>query len=71
MKILLITNEQRKQLVEAIRYVDLVIPEQDRQQKRSDMHEYHMGVQVVYLPRTQESEVTGSRIGCLFITAFK
>ena len=34
------TYEQRKQLLEAIRYVDLVIPEKSWQQKRSDMHEY-------------------------------
>ena len=30
--------EQRKQLLEAIRYVDLVIPEEDWKQKPSDMH---------------------------------
>ena len=34
--------EQRKQLLESIRYVDLVIPEENWQQKRSDMHEYHV-----------------------------
>ena len=34
--------EQRKALVEAIRYVDLVIPEESWSQKRSDMHEYHI-----------------------------
>lgn len=34
--------EQRKQLLESIRYVDLVIPEESWQQKRSDMHEYHI-----------------------------
>ncbi|MBC9884002.1 glycerol-3-phosphate cytidylyltransferase, partial [Bradyrhizobium sp. INPA01-394B] len=34
--------EQRKQLLEAIRYVDLVIPENDWHHKRSDMHEYHI-----------------------------
>lgn len=34
--------EQRKQLLEAIRYVDLVIPETNWQQKRSDMHKYHV-----------------------------
>ena len=34
------TYEQRKALVEAIRYVDLVIPEESWEQKRSDMHEY-------------------------------
>ena len=36
------TYEQRKQLLESIRYVDLVIPENNWQQKRSDMHEYHI-----------------------------
>ena len=34
--------EQRKALVEAVRYVDLVIPEENWEQKRSDMHEYHI-----------------------------
>ena len=34
--------EQRKQLLESIRYVDLVIPEEDWNQKKSDMHEYHI-----------------------------
>ncbi|MBO4862285.1 MAG: glycerol-3-phosphate cytidylyltransferase [Firmicutes bacterium] len=34
--------EQRKALVEAVRYVDLVIPEESWSQKRSDMHEYHI-----------------------------
>ena len=29
-------------LVEAIRYVDLVIPEESWSQKRSDVHEYHI-----------------------------
>ena len=33
------TYEQRKALVESIRYVDLVIPEESWAQKRSDMHE--------------------------------
>lgn len=36
------TYEQRKALVEAIRYVDLVIPEESWSQKRTDMHEYHV-----------------------------
>ncbi len=36
------TYEQRKTLVEALRYVDLVIPEKSWEQKRSDMHEYHI-----------------------------
>jgi glycerol-3-phosphate cytidylyltransferase len=34
--------EKRKQLLEAIRYVDLVIPEQNWQQKVSDVKEYHV-----------------------------
>ena len=34
--------EQRKQLLEAVRFVDLVIPEENWEQKRTDMHEYHV-----------------------------
>ena len=34
--------EQRKALLESIRYVDLVIPEESVEQKRSDMREYHI-----------------------------
>lgn len=34
--------EKRKQLLEAIRYVDLVIPENSWDQKISDMYEYHI-----------------------------
>ena len=34
--------EKRKALQEAIRYVDLVIPETCWEQKRSDVHEYHI-----------------------------
>ncbi len=34
--------EKRKALVEAIRYVDLVIPETNWEQKRTDVHEYHV-----------------------------
>ena len=41
------TYEQRKSLVEAIRYVDLVIPEESWTQKRSDMHEYHVDTFVI------------------------
>ncbi len=39
--------EQRKQLVEAIRYVDLVIPETCWEQKRTDIHEYHVDIFVM------------------------
>lgn len=36
------TYEQRKTLLEAIRYVDLVIPETNWEQKKTDVHEYHI-----------------------------
>ena len=38
---------QRKALVEAIRYVDLVIPEESWDQKRKDVHEYHIDTFVI------------------------
>lgn len=41
------TYEQRKTLVEAIRYVDLVIPEESWEQKVSDVHEYHIDTFVI------------------------
>lgn len=34
--------EKRKKLLEAIRYVDLVIPENSWEQKANDIHEYHI-----------------------------
>ncbi|MCC4045428.1 glycerol-3-phosphate cytidylyltransferase [Enterococcus gallinarum] len=34
--------EKRKQLLESIRYVDLVIPEKNWEQKVSDVKEYHV-----------------------------
>lgn len=34
--------EERKMLLESIRYVDLVIPENNWEQKKSDVHEYHI-----------------------------
>ncbi len=39
--------EQRKQLLEAIRYVDLVIPENSWEQKRTDIHDYFVDVFVM------------------------
>lgn len=36
------TYEERRQLIEAIRYVDLVIPENNWEQKVSDVREYHI-----------------------------
>ena len=39
--------EERKKLVEAVRYVDLVIPETSWEQKISDVKEYHVDVFVM------------------------
>ncbi len=39
--------EERKRLVEAIRYVDLVIPEEDWEQKISDVKEYKVDTFVI------------------------
>ena len=39
--------EVRKQLLEAIRYVDLVIPEETWEQKVTDAKEYHVDVFVI------------------------
>ena len=39
--------EQRKALVESVRYVDLVIPEESWNQKINDVHEYHIDVFVI------------------------
>lgn len=41
------TFEKRKQLLEAIRYVDLVIPERNWEQKVSDVKMYHADVFVM------------------------
>jgi len=41
------TYEQRKRLLEAIRYVDLVIPEENWEQKVSDAHIYHIDTFVI------------------------
>ena len=38
---------ERKQLLEAIRYVDLVIPEESWEQKKTDAKEYHVDVFVM------------------------
>ena len=69
--------QQRKILLESIRYVDLVIPEISWEQKREDVKKYYAdifvigddwqgkfdflkdeGVEVVYLPRTEEISTT-------------
>lgn len=39
--------ERRKEMLEAIRYVDLVIPEENWEQKRDDVLNYHVDVVVM------------------------
>ncbi|MGN0492238.1 MAG: glycerol-3-phosphate cytidylyltransferase [Acutalibacteraceae bacterium] len=39
--------EKRKMLLEAVRYVDLVIPEENWEQKAFDIHEYHIDILVL------------------------
>lgn len=41
------TYEQRKMLLESLRYVDLVIPENDWKQKENDIKLYHVDVFVM------------------------
>ena len=46
-KVCYFTYEQRKQLLEAIRYVDLVIPEDTWEQKISDVKEFRVDTFVI------------------------
>ncbi len=46
-KVCYFSYEKRKQLLEAIRYVDLVIPEENWEQKSSDVKEYHVDTFVI------------------------
>jgi len=39
--------EKRKQTLEAVRYVDLVVPEENWEQKRTDMHKYDVDIFVI------------------------
>ena len=41
------TYEQRKMLLEAIRYVDLVVPETCWEQKKNDVKKYHIDIFVI------------------------
>ena len=41
-KVCYFSSEERKKLLEAIRYVDLVIPEENWEQKRTDIPLYHV-----------------------------
>ena len=41
------TYEQRKTLLEAIKYVDLIIPEESWSQKREDAHKYSVNTFVI------------------------
>ena len=46
-KITYFTYEERKRLLEAIRYVDLVIPEENWEQKITDVQEYRVDTFVI------------------------
>lgn len=46
-KVCYFTYEQRKMMVESIRYVDQVIPETCWEQKRTDVHEHDIDVFVI------------------------
>lgn len=46
-KVCYFSYEQRKAMLEAVRYVDLVIPECDWDQKRSDVHEHDVDIFVM------------------------
>ena len=51
--------EHRRQMLEAIRYVDLIIPENDWEQKREDIIKHNVNIcEVVYLERTPEISTT-------------
>lgn len=39
--------DERKQLLESIRYVDLVVPEETWDQKRTDINTYHIDIFVI------------------------
>ena len=41
------TYEERKAMLEAIRYVDLVIPEENWDQKKTDVEKYHADIFVI------------------------
>ena len=41
------TYEQRKEMLESIRYVDEVIPEENWEQKRTDVHKYNIDIFVI------------------------
>ena len=41
------TYEERRTILEAIKYVDLVIPEENWEQKRTDIHKYDIDVFVI------------------------
>lgn len=46
-KVCYFSYEQRKALLEAIRYVDLVIPEETWEQKKTDINLYHIDAFVI------------------------
>ena len=46
-KVCYFSYEERKKLLESIRYVDLVIPEENWEQKRTDIPLYHIDTMVM------------------------
>ena len=46
-KVYYFTYAQRKEMLEALRYVDLIIPEENWEQKMTDVKEYHVDVFVM------------------------
>lgn len=46
-KVCYFTYAQRKEMLEALRYVDLIIPEENWEQKKTDVKEYHVDVFVM------------------------
>ena len=57
--------DKRKMLLEAIRYVDLVIPEESWEQKVTDIHEYHIDVFVLGTFRNDQLHFNGRPLHCL------
>lgn len=55
--------EKRKQLLEAIRYVDLVIPEENWEQKITDIKEYHVDKFVMGDDWTGKFDFVGKETG--------
>ena len=58
-KVCYFSYEERKKLLEAIRYVDLVIPEESWEQKRTDIPLYHVDTFVMGDVRLSGGSLSG------------